>query len=324
MISISYHFDPDYVDPSITPVVQRGCAEFGKLSLTGITFVASSGDGGVAYSQAEECLVDGELEFFVEEGSFVGQFPASCPYVTAVGATSVAPGNTVRLRLPSTPHNRPIRTFSCAIALQVKDPEIATTAFPSGGGFSNNFPRPAWQSTAVNNYLKKFAPAYGPDIFNRSGRAYPDVAANGYAKRLRLTCTGNILTEYKHSFPTVIAIDGGFVLTGGTSASAPIFASIVTAINDARLAIGKRPVGWLNPAVCVQRSLMTPVLSDCAIMNLAQLYSPFLAHAFNDVTNGTNPGCGTEGFPAAPGWDPITGLGTPNFPKLLAAFLLLP
>ncbi len=69
-----------------------------QLSLTGITFVASSGDGGVAYSQAEGCLVGGSLEFFVDEGSFVGQFPASCPYVTAVGATSVAPGKTVRLR----------------------------------------------------------------------------------------------------------------------------------------------------------------------------------------------------------------------------------
>ncbi|KAI0719348.1 subtilisin-like protein [Cerioporus squamosus] len=258
VVSISYHFEPDFIDAGITPIVQRGCAEFGKLSLTGITFVASSGDGGVGYSQAEECLVNGELEFFPDEGSFVGQFPASCPYVTAVGATSVAPGKSV------------------------KDPEIATTAFPSGGGFSNNFPLPKWQETVVKNYIEHFAPAYGPDIYNRSGRAYPDVSANG--------------------FPTVIIEGGESVLTGGTSASAPIFASFVAAINDARLAHRKKPVGWINPA----------------------LYSSHLAHAYNDVTNGTNPGCGTEGFPAAPGWDPITGLGTPNFPKLLKAFLDLP
>jgi hypothetical protein len=31
----------------------------------------------------------------------------------------------------------------------------------------------------------------------------------------------------------------------------------------------------------------------------------------NDITNGTNPGCGTAGFSAARGWDPVTGLGTP-------------
>ena len=29
----------------------------------------------------------------------------------------------------------------------------------------------------------------------------------------------------------------------------------------------------------------------------------------NDITNGTNPGCGTEGFEAVEGWDPVTGLG---------------
>ena len=65
-------------------------------------------------------------------------------------------------------------------ALQVNDPEEATTDFPSGGGFSNNFPRPSWQEAQVSNYLAKFAADYAPDIFNRSGRAYPDVAANGY------------------------------------------------------------------------------------------------------------------------------------------------
>ena len=59
------------------------------------------------------------------------------------------------------------------------DPEIATTFFPSGGGFSNNFAMPSWQQDVVENYLTNYAPAYGPDVFNRSGRAYPDVAANG-------------------------------------------------------------------------------------------------------------------------------------------------
>jgi hypothetical protein len=32
----------------------------------------------------------------------------------------------------------------------------------------------------------------------------------------------------------------------------------------------------------------------------------------NDITNGTNPGCGTAGISAARGWDPVTGLGTPE------------
>ena len=39
---------------------------------------------------------------------------------------------------------------------------------------------PSFQKDAVENYLDNYAPAYGADIFNRSGRAYPDVAANGW------------------------------------------------------------------------------------------------------------------------------------------------
>ncbi|KAK7045228.1 subtilisin-like protein [Favolaschia claudopus] len=260
VVSISYHFNPDLNDPVISPIVQRQCAEFGKLALTGMTFIASSGDGGVGYGASGGCLVNGTINFPAQgnKGSFIGQLPASCPYVTAVGATSVSEGaNTDQI-------------------------EEATTDFPSGGGFSNNFLRPQWQADAVQNYLDKYAPDYAEDIFNRSGRAYPDVAANGY--------------------PIVVATKGRLVHTGGTSASTPIFASLIAAVNDARLAAGKSPVGFINPA----------------------LYSPAFASAFNDVTKGSNPACETDGFPAAPGWDPVTGLGTPNFEKLKAAFLALP
>ncbi|KAJ7875165.1 hypothetical protein B0H14DRAFT_2343353, partial [Mycena olivaceomarginata] len=70
---------------------------------------------------------------------------------------------------------------------------------------------------------------YDASVFNRSGRAYPDVSANGY--------------------PIVIAEKDTFVHMGGTSASAPIFASLVAAVSDARIAAGKSPVGWINPAM---------------------------------------------------------------------------
>ncbi|KAJ6454196.1 subtilisin-like protein [Mycena sanguinolenta] len=258
VISVSYTFSPDINDPNFSPAIQRACTEIGKLSLTGITVVASSGDAGVAYAQGECLLADGTLGSGNPAGSFVGQLPASCPFVTAVGATSVAPGAS------------PNQT------------EESTTHFYSGGGFSNNFALPDWQHEAVQNYLNNFAPDYASSIFNRSGRAYPDVAANGW--------------------PLVIAQDGGFVLSGGTSASAPIFASIVAAVNDVRIAAGKSPVGFINPA----------------------LYSSALQGAFNDVTVGSNPGCQTQGFPAAPGWDPVSGLGTINFEKMKAAFLEFP
>lgn len=61
-----------------------------------------------------------------------------------------------------------------------------------------------------------------------------------------------------------------------------------------------------------------------ADVGLEQLYSHFFAGVFNDITTGGNTGCGTDGFPTAQGWDPVTGLGTPKFDKMLQRFLVLP
>ena len=74
-------------------------------------------------------------------------------------------------------------------------------------------------------------------------------------------------------------------MSGGTSASTPIFASIVNRINDYRLHEGKNPIGFINPALYSNPGML------------------------NDITNGTNPGCDTVGFSAVEGWDPVTGLG---------------
>ncbi|KAJ7129883.1 family S53 protease [Mycena crocata] len=94
-----------------------------------------------------------------------------------------------------------------------------------------------------------------------------------------------------------IAWMGSFWLVGGTSCASPIFASMIALVNDRLIAAGKPVLGFLNPF----------------------LYSPAGRAAFTDITSGNNPGCGTEGFRASFGWDPVTGLGTPDFNKLLAA-----
>merc|ERR1719161_3536313 len=88
----------------------------------------------------------------------------------------------------------------------------------------------------------------------------------------------------------------------GTSASCPVFAGIVSLLNDAQIKNGKKPLGFLNP----------------------WLYQN--AHAFTDVTVGSNridrSGLSVQyGWDAVKGWDPVTGLGTPMFNKLLAAAL---
>lgn len=80
----------------------------------------------------------------------------------------------------------------------------------------------------------------------------------------------------------------------------PVFGSVLTLINEARLNAGKKPVGFVNPVLYAHPEVM------------------------NDITEGSNPGCGTEGFNATIGWDPVSGLGSPNFEKMLKLYMSLP
>jgi tripeptidyl-peptidase-1 len=51
----------------------------------------------------------------------------------------------------------------------------------SSGGFSNYFPRPAWQQKAVGSFLNTL-PSNFSGVFNHSGRGFPDVrlCASGF------------------------------------------------------------------------------------------------------------------------------------------------
>ncbi|MGA8351201.1 MAG: hypothetical protein WB773_25640, partial [Isosphaeraceae bacterium] len=82
-----------------------------------------------------------------------------------------------------------------------------------------------------------------------------------------------------------ILVDGQAMPIGGTSAVAPLWAALVTLLNQK---LGK-PVGFLNPILYANPG------------------------ALNDITEGSN-----GDYNAGPGWDPCTGLGSPNGMKLLA------
>ncbi|KAJ6519101.1 family S53 protease [Mycena sanguinolenta] len=127
---------------------------------------------------------------------------------------------------------------------------------------------------------------------------YQADAVAGYLKALGSTNQG-LFNPSGRGFPDgeeVQIISGGQQLTAkGTSCSSPIFGSAIALINDELIANGKSTLGFLNPF----------------------LYKN--AAALNDITSGSNPGCGTNGFPAKTGWDPVTGLGTPNFVALRKA-----
>jgi len=234
-ISTSYGDDEQSVPLSFA---RKVCNGFALLGARGVTLTFSSGDGGVGDNDPDpttaECLTnDG-----TNQTKFIPGFPASCPFVTAVGGT-------------------------------VNVPEVAVKSFGSGGGFSNYFPRPAYQDSAVRPFLAALGDT-NKGFFNPNGRAIPDVSAQG------------------DNFEIIFR--GRTALIGGTSAASPSFAGIVALLNDARIAAGKPPLGFLNPLIYSKAS-----------------------HTFNDITVGSNPGCGTQGFSCGVGWDAVTGFGTPNF-----------
>lgn len=96
-------------------------------------------------------------------------------------------------------------------------------------------------------------------------------------------------------------VQGGFTQSvAGTSCSAPTMAGVISLLNDIRLGAGKSPLGFLNPFIYQNPS------------------------GWTDITSGNNPGCNTNGFYAAQGWDPVTGFGSPNFTTLSALVKNLP
>lgn len=232
----------------------------------GVTTVVASGDAGVS-NRNGKCLG-------AHHDVFVGDNLCSCPYILSVGATKLN---------------------------AIDQPEVAVDGFSSGGGFSNVHRRPSYQNHVLDNYLLHHNPNYRsfntsdgviPDdggIYNRGGRAYPDVAALGQSG--------------------AIVANGRFQAVGGTSMSAPIIAAIFNRINEQRLSIGKGPVGFVNPA-----------LYDLASKK------EYYQYYFNDVTVGDQrwggigadrqySSCGNTGFSCVEGWDPVTGLGTPRYDR---------
>ena len=151
----------------------------------------------------------------------------------------------------------------------------------SGGGFSDHFGVPAYQAAAVAAYLARA----------NANATFPDVSC--------YNATGR-------GFPDISAQATGFTVVAnlipvpgvaGTSCASPTASGVMALLNDARLAAGKSSLGFLNPFIYQH------------------------ADAFNDIVSGTGEGCGAaqHGFPAAKGWDPVTGVGTPNYAKLVTA-----
>jgi kumamolisin len=184
----------------------------------------------------------------VASGAHV-DFPASSPFALGVGGTKLrASGGT-----PPT------------IASETVWNETMQNEGATGGGVSAVFTKPTYQNTA------NVPPSANPP--HNLGRGVPDVSA------VADPVTGVV----------VMGIDGKHLQPiGGTSAAAPLWASLVARLNQG---IEAR-CGFLNPI----------------------LYGDAFRGAFRDITVGNN-----GAYAAAPGWDACTGLGTPIGQQLLRA-----
>jgi subtilase family serine protease len=205
-------------------------------------------------------------------------WPVSSPWVTAVGGTSlgVSQDNTRAIETGWGTSN-----YSCNTTTLVC--KRAGWLYGAGGGVSQIFAKPAYQSS-----------------LNLSGRGVPDVAALGDPQ------TG-MLVGQTQSFP-----DGNYYdeyRIGGTSLASPIFAGLMALADQA----AGHAHGFANPLFYSNSGAFYDVLSVKT------------AVARRNFNNGVDASAGTSDFLRTfddysgsptqhtnPGWDNVTGLGTPT------------
>jgi len=211
-------------------------------------------------------------------------FPAGSPYLTAVGATMLTKDAKTDLKSPPPVCTSGSYAGTCASSGTEVAVSFSGAGFTSGGGFSTYVAQPSYQKDAVSAYLNSGVKLPPASYYNASGRAYPDVAAMG------------------NNFLVYIQSEGGWQPVGGTSASSPTWAGIAARLNDISLKKTGKPLGPMNKL-------------------LYQMYAEHPA-AFVDVTVGDNKctedGCAStcKGFEATKGWDPVTGLGVPQYDEM--------
>ena len=204
-------------------------------------------------------------------------WPASSPHVLAVGGTALE-ATTANGGAPS------------EIACSAANGNVITT----GGGYSPFELRPAYQASVVGAYDNARVTNATLRRIVSTQRAVPDVAAMATSLYVVIAGTGNVMF--------------------GTSAACPLFAAIVALLNDARLARGFAPLRATHEFLYEAHANLTGAGGFGGV--------PFVDPRRGDNCAGEMGGW-TGNYPtfrqcfsAAPGWDAVTGLGSPRFPVL--------
>ena len=249
----------------------------------GVTVLASSGDFGPVNPRKPPVGQGGSTL----PGQTVG-WPSTDPLVTSVGGTALctdpnAPTRVVDNTDPPAACQDPAALGQAEIVWDEPSRGIAT-----GGGFSDVFSRPDYQNVL---------PA-GSTPIPADQRGVPDIALQASPRTgvlvyitLPPAGSGGLIC------PGGTPCGTGWYVVGGTSAASPQWAGLIAIAAQIR----GGSLGEINPA-------LYQIASDPAKY----------AADFYDITVGTNQtDPSVPGFPATPGWDPSTGLGTPNAANLL-------
>jgi subtilase family serine protease len=239
------------------------------------TLMQAAAEGiGVYFSSGD----DGDVT--VDIGYSDASWPASSPWVTAVGGTSLA---------VDASNARVLETGWGTGSYDADPVTLAETStgwlYGSGGGISKLFAEPSYQQSVVTGL---------------AGRGVPDVAALGDPQ------TG-LLVGQTQAFP-----DGNYYdeyRIGGTSLSSPIFAGLMAL---AQQQAGKE-FGFANPLFYANASAFTDILSvKTAVARRNFVNGVDASNGYADKIRTFDDYSGSPSQSTTPGWDTVTGLGVPN------------
>jgi hypothetical protein len=238
-----------------------------QANAQGMTIVGAAGDDGAADCES--------LNATIATHGLAVDFPASMPYVTGIGGTTMNDGTSTYWTSANNIYNGSALSYI---------PEIvwndAGVQGASGGGASVNFLKPSWQT--------------GAGVPNDNARDVPDVAlAASPSQPGYLICSqGSCVNGYR-------AADDTLNFIGGTSAGAPTFAGMVALINQ----VAGLAQGNVNP-----RLYQLAAISSDAFHDITSGDNKVTCRA------GTLncPSGGQIGYTAGAGYDQATGVGSPN------------
>lgn len=185
---------------------------FHQAAAEGMSIVAASGDSG-----SEDC--------FPSPPTLQVDDPASQPFVTGVGGTSLNANTTTGARLSEAVWND------------------GSTVGASGGGVSSFWPMPGYQAQAPPFLHVINGNSSGANCAASSGdcREVPDVSADGDP-------AAGYMIYWNGSGDAGVTQPKGWQAVGGTSAAAPVWAALIALANGSSQCAGT-PIGFANPAL---------------------------------------------------------------------------